>query len=926
VLSRARAVTDASGSTPRLIGTVVDVTEHKRGEEELRRRSSELSQMVKVRTCLYEIAHLLEQAELPLERIYERTIELLPLSWHDPENTFARLEAGGREHRSRGWRETVFQQRVEIPAAGEPVGWLEIGFASLQPEQQQYREEEIQVTRAVATSLGRSVEYKRATESLRRSERRYRSLFDHMMSGCALHEIIADETGKPADFRFLEINPEFGKLVGLRAEAATGKTVREVLPDAGREWIETYGEVALSGRPVRLERYMQGLNRYFEIAAFSPEKGRFAIIIHDITERRRAEAQRAAERNLLRTVIDNVPDSIYVKDTARRYLISNKANLRVLGLDQESQARDKTVFDLFPPEHAELYESDDRTVIESGASVLDREEPYRDANGNARCYLTTKVPLVDANGKVIGLVGISRDITDRKRAEQVLRLAQFSLHHASDAIFWVGPDGSVLYVNDSACTSLGYRREQLLSMKVGDIDENAGEHWAAIWDEVKQAGAVTIESSHVTATGERIPVEANVNYLNFDGKEYHCTFVRDITARKRAEEAMRESRRRMETLLSNLPGMAYRCKNDVNWTMEFVSKGCQELTGLSPTELLAVSFADLIDPEDRAAVWDQTQQAIQQRKPFQLEYRIRTAAGPPKWLWEQGTAVFSDSGEVEALEGFVADISERRQAAEALERKAEELTASNAELEQFAYAASHDLQEPLRMIGGYAQLLARRYRGKLDDQADEFIRFIVEGAERMQTLIRDLLAYSRAARTMPVTEVVDLADCASTSLANLRGVLEENGAAVEVGPLPEIQGQGWQLVQLFQNLIGNALKYHADEPPRVRVWSERRDNDWLFTVEDNGIGIDPQYHGQVFDLFRRLHGRSEYSGTGIGLAICKKIVENHGGRIWVDSEAGRGAAFRFTLPAAQSGWATPVRQAADGAGHAEYLPAAPDAG
>jgi PAS domain S-box-containing protein len=795
VMSRAMAVRDDTGKTTRMIGTVVDVSEYKRGEQQLRQREMELSQMVKVLSCLHEIARLLEQAETPLEQIFERTIELLPRSWHDPQNTFARLQTGGREYHSGIWRDTAFQQCAEILVGGEAIGGLEIGFANLEPERERFRHEEIKVTQIVAASLGRTVEFKRATENLRRSERRYRGLFDHMISGCALHEIIVDETGKPADYRFLEINPAFENLVGLRAGEALGKTVREVLPCVEQQWIETYGNVALGGKPVRSEHYIQQLGRYIEVAAFSPEKGRCALIFNDITDRRQAEVQRAAEQNLLRTLIDNVPDSIYVKDTARRYLITNKANLKRLRLAEETQARGKTVFDFFPEEHAALYDSDDCAVLASRTPILDREEPYRDADGDLRYFSTTKVPLFGAKDEVIGLVGISRDITERKRAEEALRLSQFSLDHAADAVFWVGPDARLVYVNEAACTSLGYRRERLLSMTVGDFDENARQRWNEIWGEVKQAGALTVESSHLTATGERIPVEVNVNYLNFDGSEYHCAFVRDITARKRA--------------------------------------------------------------------------------------------------------------------------------AEALERKARELAASNAELEQFAYAASHDLQEPLRMIASYAQLLARRYRGKLDGDADEFIRFIVEGAERMQTLIRDLLAYSRAGRASQTPARVDLQDCAQVSLANLRAMLEESAAAVEIRPLPELVGQRSQLIQLFQNLIGNALKYHGADPPRVHVSAERRGSEWLFSVRDNGIGIDPQYREQVFDLFRRLHSRNEYAGTGIGLAICKKIVESHGGRIWVESEPGCGATFHFTLPA-ETSTAAPALQSADSATRVEGA-APPDA-
>ncbi|MEX2303837.1 MAG: ATP-binding protein, partial [Bryobacterales bacterium] len=189
------------------------------------------------------------------------------------------------------------------------------------------------------------------------------------------------------------------------------------------------------------------------------------------------------------------------------------------------------------------------------------------------------------------------------------------------------------------------------------------------------------------------------------------------------------------------------------------------------------------------------------------------------------------------------------------------------------------------------------YRGKLDSEADEFMRFTIEGAERLQALIRDLLSYSRVGREAPTPEAVNLEECARTSLTNLQAAVEESAAQVELTPLPVVQGQRAQLIQLFQNLIGNAVKYHGDDAPRVRVSAEKRGGEWLLTVRDNGIGIDPEFRDQVFEIFRRLHGRSQYSGTGIGLAICKKIVESHGGRIWVESEAGRGATFQFTLPA-----------------------------
>ena len=318
-----------------------------------------------------------------------------------------------------------------------------------------------------------------------------------------------------------------------------------------------------------------------------------------------------------------------------------------------------------------------------------------------------------------------------------------------------------------------------------------------------------------------------------------------------------------------------------------VNTATEKVTGYSAQELVGTDFADYFTEPDKARSGYKL--VFQEGLVKNYELAIRHKNG---WLTPviYSASLYRDGdGKVVGVFAAARDITERK-------RAEEELTRSNEDLQQFAYVASHDLQEPLRNVASCLQLLEKEYKDKLDPTADQYIRYSVEGAVRMKALILDLLAYSRVATKGKPPERIDCEQVLDLALKNLHSAIDENGAVVTCDPLPSILGDGAQLLQVFQNLIGNAIKFRRDEPPQIHISAVKNKNEWIFSIKDNGIGIELRHLDRIFVIFQRLHKRSEYDGTGMGLAIVKKIVERHGGRIWAESEYGVGTTFYFTIP------------------------------
>ena len=392
--------------------------------------------------------------------------------------------------------------------------------------------------------------------------------------------------------------------------------------------------------------------------------------------------------------------------------------------------------------------------------------------------------------------------------------------------------------------------------------------------------------------GTQFPIEIGLNPIKTDDGLLILSAITDLTERKAAAERFRR-------VVENSP--IAKIMVDERGIIVLVNIETERLLGYAREELIGKPVEMLVPPRIRAV-------HAGFRDAFRQQSEAR-AMGKGRDLFvvrKDGTELPVEIGlnPIQMPEGTmvlsaIMDVSERQEAIRNLAAQREELQRSNADLEQFAYVASHDLQEPLRMVATYTELLAERYQGQLDQRADKYIQYTVDGARRMQQLIKELLEYSRVSSNAKVPIQVESGLIVENAIQALKASIEETRAEIERDELPAVRADQAQLAQVFQNLIGNAIKFHGDRTPHIRIGAERRNGQCIFSVADNGIGIDKQYADRVFQMFQRLHERGQYEGSGIGLAIVKKIVERHGGRVWFDSEPGCGTTFYFSVPTAQ---------------------------
>ncbi|MCE5267722.1 MAG: PAS domain S-box protein [Planctomycetaceae bacterium] len=638
----------------------------------------------------------------------------------------------------------------------------------------------------------------------------------------------------------------------------------------------------------------------------------------EVSQRVRVEQELRAASLYARGLLEANLDPLVTISPAGKITDVNEATVSATGLPREHLIGSDFSDYFTEPERArEGY----RKVLADGL-VHDYPLTIRHVDGRTMDVLYNAVVYRNAAGGVQGVFAAARDVTERLRIERdiraVSRYARGLLEASLDPLVTISPAGKITDVNEATVSATGLPRQRLIGSDFSDYftepDRARQGYQRVLTDGLVHDYALTIR--HVD--GHTIDVLYNAVVYRNEAGQVQGVFAtaRDVTERNRTAAELEKHRRHLEELVEQRTA-------ELRYQLQLVQSIANEAA-----ESIIVTDREgrvtFLNPEAQRTFQFTAEDAFGQVF-HDLTHHHRTDGSlypaqdcPLHTVYTAGETVrdhedvfFRKDGSAMAVECSSAplevaghriggvliarDITERKRAEETLRKAADQLARSNEELEQFAYVASHDLQEPLRVISGYVQLIDHKYKGRLDADGDQFLHYITDGATRMRQLITDLLDYSRVGTRGKALQPTDLKKVLGRVEADLKGVIDESGAAIKCRPLPTVLGDETQLARLFQNLIGNAIKFRNQRPPEIEISASRDGDHWTLAVRDNGIGIEPQYWERIFVIFQRLHTRQKYPGTGIGLAICKRIVERHGGTIWLDSQPGDGTTFYFTL-------------------------------
>lgn len=788
----------------------------------------------------------------------------------------------------------------------------------------------------ILISIKDITQLKKAEEKLVESKEKLNTLFENLSVGIS---VIDDER------KVIYENPALEKILGLsEAELKLGKYAER------RYFNSDYVEISIDELPSSKAFVKQAPVKDVEVGVLIDNTNmiwtnvsaiplafpdwKMLLVTYDITNRKKAEEEIKQANERLNIASVAAKAGIWDWNIRNGNIEWTPMMYEIFGLDPEKSEASFEAWDsVLHPDDVELSEERIKIAIEEH-SFLDNKYRIIKPDGTVRWINALGKADYDEEGVPLSMTGICIDITEQKKIEDDLIESETryrSLYENSfDGVLLTKPDGSILTANIAAQNMFNMSEEEIIAQGREGLIVTDEKLTMAI-KKRKDEGCVNTELTARRKDGSTFPIELTSSlFTDADGVTKTSMFIRDISERKKAEEELKESYERFNLAqkVSNIGIFEWNIQTGVNiWTPEL-----EAMYGLNEGEFPGTQDAweEFLHPEDMEDAINAVDIALKSQQPLESEFRIIWPDGSVHWLLGRWQVIQGTDGKPLKLIGVNVDITELKKyesEQQNLLEKEKELTSklhssnkklekvneelvhqhylqkklikkleiSNKELEQFAYVASHDLQEPLRMVTSFTQLLARRYKKKLDSNADDYIDFIVEGSHRMKNLIDDLLVYSRLNTVKAEYQFSDLNQVLDKVLLGMKNTITEEQVQITHDKLPTVRCDSSQLGQVFQNLISNSIKFHKTTP-KIHISSEETPEEWILGVSDEGIGIDPKHQEQIFDVFKRLHTRMEYPGTGIGLSICKRVVDRHDGKIWVKSELGKGSSFYFTLP------------------------------
>jgi PAS domain S-box-containing protein len=904
-----------NGNPTLLRGLLIDISARKSIESEREMAIFQLKERVKEQSCLYQVLHVCN-TETEIDKLLKKVLDIIPLGFQFPDQVYARIDFKNKKFNTANYAKSPWSIRSEMNPGNENLRII-AGYLSLSngQETQVFFDEEQILLDAITENIALKIQQILANKDILANKERLQAILDNEPE-CVK---VVDREGT-----LLDMNPAGLNMIEAEDLALVrGQKIQKVIHPEDLEIFKKLHKNALMGnRDTARFRVigLKGTTRWMESSAapLHDVGGKVIAVLsvtRDISARIQAELSADFEKRNKEALINNTDDLIWSVDRNFCLIAANHSFLDSLKKSTKldfKRGDSLMMYDKFPAQFLDYW----KQLYSRGLVGISFKEVIFSPRFKSQHETWSEVsfnPIM--NGDVIsGVACYSRDITQNKIYEDDFKKRTFfietTLKNLSIGIAMnLISTGEATFLNQKFIDIYGWPEEDLSDIStffekvypdpnyrkviseriIADIE--SGDPTRMNWEGIE----IT------TSKGEKRIVNAR-NIPIYD-QDLMISTVFDVTEQYKAQSDLRQSNQRYEYVIQ--------ATSDAIWDYDLKSgdllwgDGFKTLFGFefnNPKENYT-QWENSIHPDD----FDRATNAVNEvlssgENTWSQEYRFKRSNGEYAFVLDKGIVLRNENGAPIRIIGAIQDVTEQKRTEillrnlnETLQRRAEELKASNLELERFAYVASHDLQEPLRMVTSFLQLLEQRNRDLLDESSKTFLHYAVDGADRMKRLILDLLEFSRLGSNTEEKKVIDLNTVIKNVKIALGKAIEESNAQIQIEHLPKVKGIESQLFQLFQNLIGNAIKYRSASKPQIKISVSDENKHWKFGVSDNGIGINPKYFEKIFVIFQRLHNKDEYSGTGIGLAIAKKIVERHNGQIWVEPHSGSGSVFYFTI-------------------------------